>query len=323
MENKLGVVVVDYKSMERTCDYIKKFCEKVRDFENALFVVVDNSDSEENYHYLWNEFTYLEECETYRTEYAEAVAANKFLYKGCAIYALRAAGNIGYARGNNLGIEYIKRVEKIDTQYLLISNNDIMFLEDLLIEDLLKPFKTDKNIAVVGPKILEKAGGSPQSPRNKMSIWKLLVLYNINLIFGNQLKKYVDDIDREPENGKYYWVMGCFLLIETKKFFEAGMFDNGTFLYSEEMILSERLEKIGYYMYYCDDIVVLHNHGKTINKHVSSNNNVKYLYQSHRLCCQKYRNATKTQLLIADIVFEVYKVQYIVKQKVKGLLRGR
>lgn len=323
MEKKLGVIIVDYNSMEGTCKYIKKFCEKVRDFEDALFVVVDNTDSEENYQYLWSEFTYLEKCEPYTTEYAKVVTANKFLYKECIIYALRAAGNIGYARGNNLGIEYINKVEKIHTPYFLISNNDIMFLEDLRIDDLLRPFKTDDHIAVVGPKILEKAGGTPQSPRKRLTIWKLLILYNINLMLGNYLKKYVDDIDCEAKSGRCYWVMGCFLLIDARKFFEAGMFDNSTFLYSEEMILSERLEKIGYYMYYCDDIVVFHNHGKTINKYVSSNNNVKYLYKTHRLCCQKYRNATKIQLFIADTVFEVYKAQYIVKQKIKELLGGR
>lgn len=322
MNKQLGVIVVDYKSMKETCNFIKSFCDNVVDYQNAVFVIVDNSVQDENFKIVWDEFCFVGKCQNYKTKYAECKKIDKFQYKGCIIYALQNMENYGYARANNFGVDFIIKSEKIDVPFFLISNNDILLLEKLRICNLLEAFGRDNKIAVVGPKIIDKNGKIGQSPRKKIPIWKLLILYNISLIFSNRLKKYVDDIVYNADNGMYYWVMGCFLLIDTKKFYEVGMFDNETFLYSEEMILSERLAKKGYSMYYNSDITVFHNHGKTINKAIRSNTNVKMLYYSHRLCCTKYRAANKLLILVSDIVFKIYELQFEIKTLLRKCCRS-
>ncbi len=322
MNKQLGVIVVDYKSMKETCNFIKNFCDNVIDYQDAVFVIVDNSVQDDNYKVVWEEFCFVEKCEDYRTTYAECKEINKFQYKECVIFALQNAENSGYARANNLGVDFIIKSEKIDVPFLLISNNDILLLDKLRISNYLEAFEKDNKIAAVGPKIIDTNGKVGQSPRKKLSIGKLLILYNINLIFSNRLKKYVNDIVYNANKGTYYWVMGCFLLLDTKKFYEVGMFDNSTFLYSEEMILSERLTQKGYSMYYDSDISVFHNHGKTINQAVRTNNNVKMLYYSHRLCCTKYRSANKLLILVSDLVFKIYELQFEIKTLLRKCCRS-
>lgn len=322
MNKQLGVIVVDYKSMKETCNFIKNFCDNVIDYQDAVFVIVDNSVQDDNYRVVWEEFCFVEKCEDYRTTYAECKEINKFKYKECVIFALQNAENSGYARANNLGVDFIIKSEKINVPFFLISNNDILLMDKLRISNYLKAFEKDNKIAAVGPKIIDINGKVGQSPRKKLPIWKLLILYNINLIFSNRLKKYVKDIVYNADKGTYYWVMGCFLIVDTKKFYEVGMFDNSTFLYSEEMILSERLAQKGYSMYYDSDISVFHNHGKTINQAIRTNTNVKMLYNSHRLCCTKYRSASKLLILVSDIIFKIYELQFEFKTLLRKCCRS-
>lgn len=319
MKIKFAVIIVDYKSMSETCNYIKKFCAMVKDYKDVCFVIIDNSNDVENYNVISKNFELVENLNDFNTDYGKVLEAKSYTYLSCNIIALRGASNAGYAIGNNLGVEYLRKVMKIEAKYILFSNNDIEFTNKISIDELLKPFSINPKIAVVGPHIIEKSG-IQTSPRKKISIFKLLVLYNINLIFGNKLKSKVDDVEYRNNSGETYWVMGCFFIVDREKFEKVGMFDNDTFLYSEEMILSEKLLKKGFLVYYYNDIEVFHNHGKTINKHVESNKNVECLYYSHKICCKKYRDANIVELKIADIVFLLYKIQYKIKQKVKKLI---
>ena len=58
--------------------------------------------------------------------------------------------------------------------------------------------------------------------------------------------------------------MGSFLMVRTEDFFRAGCFDEHTFLYAEEPILSERLSAIGKRCWFCPSVTVVHEQGAVI-----------------------------------------------------------
>lgn len=319
MENKhilLATVIVDYKTIQVTCDYIKHFCSQLLEHEDMPFVIVDNSVVENRI--KDKAFIEIESLPQYKTSYNEIIEATRYQYKKHDVIYLKSNQNGGYARGNNVGVEYLKNVLNQVPQYILFTNNDIELTKKTSFSEIFEAFSLDNTVAVIGPQILEKSG-KQTSPRKKISIFKLLITYNINLIFGNRLKKFVDDIEYTDTPQKVYWVMGCFLFVDSQKFFDAGMFDTRTFLYSEEMILSERLQEKGYCMLYLPTMAVFHNHSQTINKYVKSNTNVKYLYHSHRICCKYYRKASSTMLLIADSVFKIYNIVFRVKNIIRKI----
>lgn len=316
-----ATIIVDFKTIQVTCDYIKRFCTKLIGHEDMPFVIVDNSviDNE----IRDTEFKRIEALPLYKTSYNEIVVATVYRYKSHDVFYIKSDRNGGYAKGNNIGADYLKNVLNVYPKYFLFTNNDIELLEKTSFSEFFDVFESDETIGAIGPKIVEKSG-KQTSPRKKLSPFKLLVTYNINLIFGNRLKKYVDDIDYTNEKKKVYWVMGCFLFTDSKKFFEVGMFDTKTFLYSEEMILSERFMKCGgYSMLYLPTVSVLHNHSQTINKHVESNAKVNYLFQSHKICCKYYRNTGKGLLICADIVYAIYNMMFQVKRLIKRCFKGK
>ena len=65
--------------------------------------------------------------------------------------------------------------------------------------------------------------------------------------------------------------MGSFFIVKTQDFINCGMMDPNTFLYAEEIILSEKLKKINKQVYYFPSVTVLHEHGQTTSMHLNNN----------------------------------------------------
>ena len=316
--SNITIIIVDYKSMITSCKCIKNYINNINDIERVNFIIVDNSCDDSNFYKAEREFELIEEIEGFKTSYIEIIKGRRYKWKSVDIYTIQSDRNAGYAKGNNIGVDYTRNILHDNPQYYIFSNNDIEFLSKINIEDYIRPFSMDDNIAVVGPKVIQR-DGVQTSPRKKLSVTKLLITYNINLILSGKLKKYVDDVEYTNESGYAYWVMGCFLIVDSKKFIEAGMFDNNTFLYSEEMILAERLAKYNYRMYYNADCEILHVHGQTISSNSAKNASIKWLYDTHRYYCLKYRNVSQFKLFIADTVFKLYNISFNIKRYIKNI----
>lgn len=80
-------------------------------------------------------------------------------------------------------------------------------------------------------------------------------------------------------NGEYYWVSGCFFVDAREKLRKAGNFDENTFPYGEKMILSERLKRVGYMMYYLN-VKVIHRSPETIARSLKDFEAEETLYKS-------------------------------------------
>jgi len=162
--------------------------------------------------------------------------------------------NIGYANGNNFLIKTAFLMDNFD--YILISNPDIRIIDDNVLNELVKKMEIDNKIGIIGPKVLNF--NRQQGPYIKPNPWVYGLKYLFPffwLPFWLLRESYI----RFFMSSQSVWrVIGAFMLIKPRPFFAVGGFDEGTFLYFEEDLLSYRFKKEGFITYYFSKVRVLH-----------------------------------------------------------------
>lgn len=83
-----------------------------------------------------------------------------------------------------------------------------------------------------------------------------------------KIKRFNLDYSTFAAEGYHYRVMGSFFIMPSQVFLEIGKMDPKTFLYAEEMILSERLKTIDKKVYFFPRTTVIHAHGTTTKKYL-------------------------------------------------------
>lgn len=240
---KIGFVFTNYNNSAFTEDAIKS----IGKVDNCNFeiVVVDNASDKEDV----KELRRIEK----NNEYV------KVLYN---------KENVGYFKGLNLGIHYIRNNFK-DISVLVVGNNDVLFHEDFY-DKLVEKQELLTKYPVISPNIIT-ADGFPQNPHVIKEISKIREfvydVYHFNYLFAKLILKlarlthsFTDRKDEEQHDVAQEIHQGygaCYIL--SPKFFE--LFDelwSPTFLMYEEYFLSKQLLDKGFMTYYEPSIKLTH-----------------------------------------------------------------
>ncbi len=141
--------------------------------------------------------------------------------------------NLGYAKGNNLGLS------KVTSKYALILNPDAILSDDAL-ENFLKRVKNFDNFALIGPLVQEKK----------------------DLIKRNEIHSNHNLIEVET-------IKGFAMFLNVKHFEEIGFFDENFFIYFEEIDLCKRLKEIGKNIFLDPKIIIDHIGGSSHNSSIN------------------------------------------------------
>jgi N-acetylglucosaminyl-diphospho-decaprenol L-rhamnosyltransferase len=161
--------------------------------------------------------------------------------------------NLGMGSGNNLGIQRAKG------DFLLILNPDTILKRDA-IKILFNSAKKDKDVAIIGPKLLNPDSSLQLScayfPRPWTPIFRRTFL---SLFFERHLnwflmKNFSHDTIREVD-----WLMGSCLMIKREGF--AG-FDERFFMYFEDIDVCRQAWKSGKKVVYNPEAEVFHLHAR-------------------------------------------------------------
>lgn len=270
----IGIIIINYKSDNETIDFVMNQLSKIT--INKKVIIVNNSSNKKSDLLLSERLS------------AFLVKKNNPINKCYETYILSADKNHGFAGGNNIGVKFLTTNFVID--YLLFTNNDIVITDNNIVDELIKKLSLKKDIGMIGPKIVDTLGNN-QSPHKYISpIRKYFVSMFSLFIPLNQKYKFISDIVFDASEGYYYRIMGCFFLSPTHAFLESGMFDENTFLYSEECILSERYSLKNYKVYYLPSVSVLHRHSQTISKYYDKIARLKLLIKSDIYYYSNYKN---------------------------------
>lgn len=273
----LGIVIVSYRSDDRTVMFIKKELSKI--VIPHLTVVVDNGAS-------------------------PAEAENLQARLG-SLATVLPSENGGFAKGNNKGARWLYEHGQFD--YILFTNNDIRIESGDVVQNLLHCFHVHPDVGIAGPEIVG-LDGERQSPTPYRGLWERYVwMYYCTPFLSKEAKRKRFQLNyaNEADEGYHYSLMGSFMLVAVAAFREVGGFDEGTFLYAEEPILSERFHSIGKKCWFCPTVRVVHEHGVTVTRHFSSKTAAMLDFDSNAYYYQKYKGYNRLSSSVARLLYRM------------------
>jgi GT2 family glycosyltransferase len=171
---------------------------------------------------------------------------------------LACTENVGFPRGNNLGIE------RANGRYLLLLNPDTVVLDDAL-PKMVAFARENPGIGVLGSQLLNR-DGTVQSSRRRFptlttaffeSTWlepiaprRILERYTVQ----DRPDDEIQDVD---------WVMGACMLAPQEVVQQVGGLDEAYFMYSEELDWCRRIKDAGWRVVYFPEARVIHYIGQS------------------------------------------------------------
>ena len=216
---------------------------------------------------------------------------------------LETGENKGYSFALNIGAK--RAIDLYKKCNLIISNSDIIIDSEYDLKDLIDTLSDTR--VIVAPNIIED---------NTLSRgWKLPTPWddiNQNIIgygkkyFNNKIR--YDDMYYSKKLTKVDTVSGCFFLITSKHLQDINYFDEKVFLYYEENIFGVKTKVLKKSIVINNEVDVVHDHAKTIDKNIKRINKYKILKQSQYYFEKEYNNANIFQLLLLKVTSFITKL---------------
>ena len=286
----ISFIILQYNLYEKTIESIKSI-EKFSEIDYKI-VVVDNHSSNDAYKII---------CDKYRMN--------------DNVYVIQTIRNLGFAKGNNFGINFAK--EKFKTRYYFVINNDIYLNNNLTFNTIEK--WDYLNFDVMGPDIWRLDTQEHQNPLPKVNynlawLYTYYVIYKIYEILNilyldsilhklaiwalntiNRKKNSQVIINEIQEVSKLHGSA----LVFSDRFIEKfrSPFNELTFMYLEEDFLALRCKRSNIEILYDSSFLFCHDHSSTVDS-ISKNSHERsrYVYQ-HNIkslkSFKKYYNSTQ------------------------------
>ena len=293
MKNILSIIIINYKNEEKTINYVKE--ELVKVTIPHIIVIINNSATTESNQKL---------VKNLNGELVTDISHVKNCENKC--YIIPQIANLGFAKGNNLAVKF--SMKHFVITYFLFTNNDIRFVENNVVEKLIFRIKTLPNIALIGPRVVG-IDGRHQSPEPYLPFWNRYVWMFWTTPFLSLKRKemlFSLDYSDNAKEGIHYKISGSFFLMKSKDFISCGMMDPNTFLFGEELILSERLRRINKYCYYYPQVSIIHEHSQTISSHLNNSKRQLLLFKSESYYYKNYRNISSLSIWFGRSSFKFY-----------------
>lgn len=213
---KINCVILNYNDAETVLGLVNVIC----GYE-ALdqIVIVDNASTDDSWKKL------------------EALRSEK-------IHVLRSEKNGGYGAGNNLGVRYA--AEQNEADHILVANPDVKFSEEC-VKALSGVLSRHEDLAVVTAKMEDQTYGELNNGWKIHGFWgELLAMGPVSMRLFKKWLNYPEQYFKEKKAVYVDAVHGSMLMVDGKKFLEAGGYDEGIFLYQEETVLAKRMKNCGY-----------------------------------------------------------------------------
>ncbi|ONN27385.1 hypothetical protein XJ44_04140 [Thermosipho affectus] len=286
-DNNIGICILNFNSSNDLERLLKEF---VRDNIKFPIVVVDNSNNEK--------------------EILLVKQLIKNFFGILNIVYILSKKNLGYFKGNFIGVSYLKQHFKINK--VLILNPDVSSQNWCnLVENLLLFLKNDNDF-LVGPKIINSSR-YPSTPLLYMAPF-VNVIYNIAYPFSYFVYKEIQRKKALGSSKKVFAIEGSVMLVNSNKFIEIYKYFKNVFLYEEERIMGLLAKKYHWNIYYVPFIEVLHYH-KPLEKNI---NNIPYFIKSNlEIIRLFYKDSFWRESLILTLRY-----RYFIKKTIVRMLNG-
>lgn len=221
---KVSVITVNYNQPDTTLEFLRSVARFTR-FPDVEIIVVDNGS-------LTDQALWLSQ------QYPEA----KYI---------RSERNLGFAGGNNLGIE-------VSTgDYLFFVNNDTEFVDDV-ISPLAAVLDNDASIGIVSPKIV-------YHDRPEIIQYAGFTPMNYNTARNKCIGQF--EVDRGQYDtcpGPTAYAHGAAMMVRKAAILAAGPMPENYFLYYEELDWCEMIRRTGYFVWLEPRAVIRHKESRSV-----------------------------------------------------------
>lgn len=263
MNIKVSVVILSYNTKELTLNCLLSIAKYTKKIAYEV-VVVDNNSTD-----------------------GSPVAIQRLKGKVKNLTLIKSKENLGFSRGNNLGIK------KAKGQYILLLNSDTVLKENS-IEKMAEWMDKNQKVGIstcklVGSngKIQGNGGHFPTLLRvfSWMSIEDIPGVIKIIRPFHPLQEKWILRDDSVYQN--YWepdWVTGAFFMIRRETLSQIGVLDEDYFMYTEDTDYCYRAKKADWKVAYVPKTSILHYGGASSTKEfpvLSEYKGVKTFYKKH------------------------------------------
>lgn len=228
MSRQVAIVVLAWNQRNLTLDCLSSL--RKLDYSDRRIVVVDNASSDGT-------------AEAVRREYPEATV-------------IENGENLGYARGNNVGVDYAL---EMGAQYVLVLNNDTVVAPTMLSE-LVNVMETTPNAGIVGPMMYCNEPMTTLFAAGSFVDW-----HNGKLIHRGLFQPEDAFASRGvPESVDF--ICGCGLLGNRRVFKELGGFNASYYLNFEDVEFAMRVREMGLGVRYTPRATLWHRVSATLGQ---------------------------------------------------------
>ena len=285
---KIGVVLVNYHTVQRIIDIALKYSY----FSNIYKIVIVNNDTADE----------------------EMKILNKL--NSPKINIIFQSENLGYSKGNNIGIKYL--IKESNPEYIVISNSDIE-IDEKTIQGIIEMLEEFPEFGAMAPRMLDGYGNITPLRFLETSYKRLF------------LSCFIKDLDKKTEKFiKNYEaniklqssLPGSFFICRTQALIDCNMFDTSIFLYGEEEILGRRMQNAGYKLGVVNDLYYQHNHiySKESLSSIIRHKNLDFI--SEQYFFKKYLGASRFQMNYVRFFEKLYMCKHVAGHIIKYLTKS-
>lgn len=272
-KSKVGVVILNFKAYKETLDCVDSF--RKQTFPEVEIIVVENGSRNESAAVLKKEFEHNDD-----------------------VHIIVSDSNLGFAKGNNLGINYARKT--LGCTDVIVINSDTI-VQPTLVEELIAG--KESGVAVISPTVIHTDGNFQQPAVNTSNMPKEVIRTYKNIFFTSILnwpivryiykkhsrKKNIDDI-YVPKEVRTYYLQGCAYMLTSDFFKHYTQLYPKTFLYWEELNLLWYIYRAGMKTSYVHTSPVLHKVAVSTGKLIGTEHRrkEKFVYDSMKKSTRLY-----------------------------------
>lgn len=278
MEKILTFIIVTWNNNNtiiECLDSIYKFC------NNFNVIVVDNKSSDNTVELI-----------------------NKKEYLNCKVLVLNE--NVGFAEGNNIGLE------NVNTPYICYLNPDTILLEDI-VKPSIEILESKSEIGLVGCKLLNVDKTLQASTFNFITEKQVYFeSFRIGKFLPNFISEKFFPNDSKSKKSKIVdWVIGAEMILSTEDARKINGFSTEYYMYAEDMDLCKKVERIlNKKTYYLATTSLIHIGGASEIKNVNYNK-LEIIISNKIRFSEKFYGIDKAKK-VRKALYNVYLIRYFI-----------
>jgi GT2 family glycosyltransferase len=271
----ISIIIINWNTHDLLAACLRSIYQTARNLDLEI-IVVDNGSKDDSCEMLRREFPWVRLIEN--------------------------GENVGFARANN------QAARMAQGQYIFLLNSDAELQTDSL-QLILALAKNEPKAGIVGAHLLNPDGSFQASHTPFPTLWReFLILTGLGRASsGRWFPSRGPELDKGPQPVDY--VEGAALLIRRDIYLQLNGFDEGFFMYAEEVDLCYRLRKAGWQVWYHPQARILHHGGgSSLNRRTQREGD---LYRSRvRFFRKHYGNRAAEFLKLQIYILTAVKLVY-------------